>query len=348
MKEELYMRRCFQLALNGKNHAAPNPTVGAVIVYQDRIIGEGYHACCGEAHAEVNAINSVKDQNLLKESTIYVSLEPCSHYGKTPPCADLIISKEIPRVVIGCQDPFSKVAGRGIKKLRDAGIEVAVGVLEKEAKELIKPFITFNTLKRPYILLKWAESADGYLDIKRDSGHPVKLSNPHSSILVHKQRAEYAAIMVGTNTARLDNPSLTTRFWEGKNPIRIVLDKNLNLSETLQLFDGSTPTLVINSIKNEIVSTNLEYIKIDFSKEVLEQIFNILYTKKIQSLMVEGGRELLESFITANYWDEIVIEESEKIINDGVKAPNLDSRDCKIEKHFDHNFLYFYNSKKSR
>ena len=221
MEEEKYMQRCIELAGNGLCNVSPNPMVGAVIVCDERIIGEGYHIRCGEAHAEVNAIRSVKDESLLERSTIYVSLEPCSHYGKTPPCADLIIEKKIPRIVIGCQDPFSKVAGRGIQKLRDAGREVIVGVLEAECRQLIRKFITFHTFHRPYITLKWAESQDGFIDLNRTAGNPVKLSTPLTSMIVHKKRSESDAIMVGTRTALLDNPSLTVRNWYGKNPIRI-------------------------------------------------------------------------------------------------------------------------------
>ena len=211
MEEEKYMRRCIQLAQNGLCNTAPNPMVGAVIVCDGKIIGEGYHIRCGEAHAEVNAIRSVKEPSLLKRSTIYVSLEPCAHYGKTPPCADLIIEKQIPRIVIGCQDPFAKVAGRGIQKLKDAGREVIVGVLEEDCKNLIRRFVTFHSLHRPYITLKWAESADKHIDKCRKDGKPVILSTPLTSMLVHKRRAEHSAIMVGTHTAELDNPSLTVR-----------------------------------------------------------------------------------------------------------------------------------------
>ena len=249
MEEEKYMRRCIELAKNGLCNVSPNPMVGAVIVCHGRIIGEGYHIRCGEAHAEVNAIRSVKDESLLKHSTIYVSLEPCSHYGKTPPCADLIIEKQIPRIVIGCQDPFSEVAGRGIQKLRDAGREVTVGILEEECQSLIRRFITFNTLHRPYITLKWAESADRFIDIERTSGMPLILSSPLTSMLVHKKRAEADAIMVGRRTALLDNPSLTVRNWYGHNPIRVVLDRTLSLPNDLQIFDGNVPTLVFTEKK---------------------------------------------------------------------------------------------------
>lgn len=318
--DEKYIRRCIELASNGLCNAAPNPMVGAVIVHNGKIIGEGYHARCGEGHAEVNAIRSVKDESLLKESTIYVSLEPCSHYGKTPPCADLIISKGIPRVVVGCIDPFSQVSGRGIRKLRDAGIDVTVGVLEDECKNLIRRFVTFNTQKRPYITLKWAESADGFIDINREYGSPVVLSTPITSMYVHKQRAEHKAILVGRKTALLDNPSLTTRNWYGANPLRLVIDRTLSLPSDLKLFDHSTPTIVFTAEKKEN-EENLEYITLDFSKDILPQILTVLYERKIQSLLVEGGTTLLQSFIDSCLWDEIFVEHSEKVLGEGVKSP---------------------------
>lgn len=318
--DEKYIRRCIELARNGMCNAAPNPMVGAVIVCDGKIIGEGYHARCGEGHAEVNAIRSVKNEELLKDSTIYVSLEPCSHYGKTPPCADLIISKGIPRVVVGCVDPFMEVSGRGINKLRNAGIDVKVGVLEDECKNLIKRFVTLNIKKRPYITLKWAESADGFIDIIRQNGNPEVLSTPITSMYVHKQRAEHKSILVGRKTALLDNPSLTTRNWYGKNPLRMVIDKDLSLPEDLKLFDRSTPTIVFTSKEKESAE-NLEYIKLDFGTDILPQIFNILYERKIQSLMVEGGTTLLQSFIDSGSWDEIFVEHSKKILYDGVKSP---------------------------
>lgn len=318
--DEKYIRRCIELASNGLCNAAPNPMVGAVIVYNGKIIGEGYHARCGEGHAEVNAIRSVKDESLLKESTIYVSLEPCSHYGKTPPCADLIISKGIPRVVVGCIDPFSQVSGRGIQKLRDAGIDVTVGVLEDECKNLIRRFVTFNTRKRPYITLKWAESADGFIDINRENGSPVVLSTPITSMYVHKQRAEHKAILVGRKTALLDNPSLTTRNWYGANPLRLVIDRTLSLPSNLRLFDHTTPTLVFTE-KEKAVEENLEYITLDFSKDILPQILTVLYERKIQSLLVEGGTTLLQSFINSGLWDEMFVEHSAKVLGDGVKSP---------------------------
>lgn len=255
--DEKYMRRCIQLARNGICHAAPNPMVGAVIVRDGEIIGEGYHVRCGEGHAEVNAIASVKDESLLKDATIYVSLEPCSHYGKTPPCADLIIRKGIPRVVVGCVDPFSLVAGRGIQKLRDAGIEVTVGVLEKECRELIRAFVTFNLKKRPYITLKWAQSADGFLDIRREDGNAVRFSTPLSTLAVHKMRAEQKAILVGRRTALLDNPSLTVREWYGQNPLRLVIDRQLTLPPHLHLFDAVLLPSSLRKKKRPLPRTSL-------------------------------------------------------------------------------------------
>ena len=335
MEEEKYMRRCIELAKNGQCNVAPNPMVGAVIVCDGHIIGEGYHIRCGEAHAEVNAIRSVKDESLLSRSTIYVSLEPCSHYGKTPPCADLIIEKQIPRIVIGCQDPFSQVAGRGIQKLRDAGREVTVGVLEKECRHLIRRFITFNTLHRPFITLKWAESADHFIDIERTDGKPVVLSSPLSSMLVHKKRAEADAIMVGRRTALLDNPSLTVRNWYGRNPIRIVLDRALSLPHSLHLFDGEVSTIVFTAEKHSD-EKNVTYKTIDFTQDVLPQIMEVLYQQKIQSLLVEGGSQLLQSFIDAELWDEVYIEKWPCKLNSCVKAPEIcDKFSYSTEEHFD-------------
>ena len=341
MEEEKYMRRCIELAANGLCNVAPNPMVGAVIVCDGRIIGEGYHIRCGEAHAEVNAIRSVKDESLLRRSTIYVSLEPCSHYGKTPPCADLIIEKQIPRIVIGCQDPFSKVAGRGIQKLRDAGREVIVGVLEKECRHLIRRFITFNTLHRPFITLKWAESADHFIDIERTNGKPVILSSPLSSMLVHKKRAEADAIMVGRRTALLDNPSLTVRNWYGHNPIRIVLDRSLSLPNDLQIFDGDIPTLIFTE-KKRSEEKNITYITIDFSHNPLIQIMEELYQRKIQSLLVEGGSQLLQSFIDNGLWDEAFIEKCPSRLYSGVKAPEIsDKFSYSTEEHFERQIWHY-------
>ena len=322
--EEKYMRRCIELARNGIGGAAPNPMVGAVIVADGRIIGEGYHAHCGEAHAEVNAVNAVnpEDRHLLKQATIYVSLEPCAHYGKTPPCADLIIREQIPRIVVGCQDSFDKVDGKGIRKLREAGREVIVGVLEEKCRALNKRFFTMQEKHRPFITLKWAQSADGFIDRKRSDGEPVKLSSPRSLISVHKLRAEHMAIMVGRRTALLDNPTLNVRHWTGKNPVRVVLDRMLSLPSNLNLFDGSIRTLVFTE-KEKATRPNVEYCPIDFSQNVLPQVLEKLYQEQLQSLLVEGGSRLLQSFIDANLWDEIHIEQCPVQLGDGVHAPSV-------------------------
>ena len=341
MQEEKYMKRCIQLAQNARCNAAPNPMVGAVIVCDGKIIGEGYHARCGEAHAEVNAIRSVKDASLLKRSTIYVSLEPCAHYGKTPPCADLIIEKQIPRIVIGCGDPFAKVAGRGIQKLKDAGREVIVGVLEAECRQLIRRFITFHTQQRPYITLKWAESADKFIDVSREGGGPAILSTPLTSMLVHKKRAEHSAIMVGTRTAELDNPSLTVRHWYGRSPVRIVLDREQRLSPTLHLFDGSVPTLFFTEKAHEALP-NTEFVPIDYGQDILPQILRTLHARGLQSLLVEGGSTLLQSFINAGLWDEIFVEESPVLLHSGVKSPEIsDKISFDIEAAFGRSFRHY-------
>lgn len=334
MEEEKYMQRCIELARNGLCNVSPNPMVGAVIVCNGRIIGEGYHIRYGEAHAEVNAIRSVKDETLLRHSTIYVSLEPCSHYGKTPPCADLIIEKQIPHIVIGCRDPFSKVAGQGIQKLRDAGREVKVGVLESECRNLIRRFITFHTLHRPYITLKWAESADGYIDVNRTGGQPAVLSTSLTSMLVHKKRSESDAILVGRRTALLDNPSLTVRNWYGKNPVRLVLDKNLSLPHTLHLFNDHIPTLVFTSTEHPI-EKYIEYITLKDVKELLPQMMDKLYIRGIQSLLVEGGAQLHQSFIDTGLWDEIFVEKARTTLHSGVKAPEIRNKiSYSKRKHF--------------
>lgn len=344
-KDEKYISRCLQLAHNGLCNTAPNPMVGAVIVHKDTIIGEGYHIRCGEAHAEVNAIRSVKDEQLLKESTIYVSLEPCSHYGKTPPCADLIIEKCIPRVVVGCMDPFSLVAGKGIEKLRRAGIEVTTGVLEKECLQFIRHFITLNILKRPYITLKWAESSDGFIDKNRIDGKPIILSNPLTSMLVHKKRAEHDAILVGYRTALLDNPSLTVRNWYGKSPIRFVIDKELKLPSNLTLFNGENKTLVFTQKQEKSIYPQTEFIKLDFGANILPQIMNFLFQHKLQSLLVEGGSKLLQSFIDADLWDEAYIEKSPTQLNEGVLAPTIQKKYFKqANTHFGREIIHAYHS----
>jgi len=302
-----YMQRCIQLAKCGAMGAPPNPMVGAVIVHNDTIIGEGYHRRCGGPHAEVNAIRSVRDESLLKESTIYVSLEPCSHYGKTPPCADLIIEKQIPRVVVGCMDPFAKVNGQGIRKLRDAGIEVVVGVLEKECLELNSRFITFQQQHRPWVTLKWAQSEDGFVDVDRQADEqPAKFSSPFTQTLVHRMRAMHQAIIVGTKTVLMDNPTLTTRLWDGPDPLRVTIDRKGVLPDSVHLKDGKVPTVIYNNGD-------------------LKQILDDLYKRGIQSLMVEGGPQLLQHFIDAGLWDEARVEIAPITLGKGVPAPEINN-----------------------
>ena len=341
--DEKYMMRCIQLAQNGKLWAAPNPMVGAVVVCDGRIIGEGYHAKCGEAHAEVNAINSVKDESLLRRSTLYVSLEPCAHYGKTPPCAKLIVSKGIPKVVIGCQDPFSKVAGKGIEILKQAGCEVVVGVLEKACQDLNKAFFTVQLKHRPFITLKWAQSADGFMDVERNDGEPVKLSSPLTQLIAHKRRAEHQAIIVGTQTARLDNPSLNVRDWCGPQPLRIVIDKDLTLPRHLHLFDGSQPTLVVTE-KNETIAGAMT-LQVDFNQSILPQLMEELQRRNIQSLLVEGGSKLLQSFIDEGLWDEAYVEHCPQVLGHGILSPSLINPKKSFKKSLimGRNYHIFYN-----
>lgn len=391
------MQRCLELARLGAGHVAPNPMVGAVLVYEGRIIGEGYHQEYGKAHAEVNCLAAVKEEDipLIPLATLYVSLEPCAHFGKTPPCADLIISKKIPRVVVGCRDPFPEVDGKGIEKLRAAGVEVKLGVLEKECIELNKRFFTFHTRHRPYILLKWAQSADlkiggsslakegsggsgispggtagsyggsaagtrrkendptghemsddpkgaemgsamapkmasdpmgqqrGNDPAGRVAGSRVLISNEYSNRLVHKWRSEEVAILVGTNTALLDDPSLTVRLWNGPNPIRLVLDKELRLPDWLHVFDRQVRTVVFNMVKME-EGENLSYYRLDKAGSLVNQLVNACYALRIQSVLVEGGAGLLQSFIDEGCWDEARVITNNKLeIPGGLAAPVL-------------------------
>ncbi|MDR1557157.1 MAG: bifunctional diaminohydroxyphosphoribosylaminopyrimidine deaminase/5-amino-6-(5-phosphoribosylamino)uracil reductase RibD [Tannerellaceae bacterium] len=322
--EEKYMERCLALARHGRGKVNPNPMVGAVIVHKGKIIGEGFHRQYGGAHAEVNAVASVADEALLRSATLYVNLEPCSHYGLTPPCTELIIHKQIPRVVIGCPDPYPEVSGRGILRLRQAGIEVITGVLEAEARELNKVFIRSHTLKRPYIYLKWAQSADGFIDRLRTdaSERPVLFSSPLMLQQVHKRRSEVSAIMVGTRTALLDNPSLTVRHWSGPSPVRVVLDRRLAIPPHYHLLDGQSPTLVFTATE-QAGRPNVTYIRTDFGRDVLKQVLSRLYSLKLTSLLVEGGAHLLSRFLQEGLYDEIQVETSPLILGEGVKAPSL-------------------------
>ncbi len=345
-QEEIYMIRCMQLARQGICNVSPNPMVGAVIVCDDKIIGEGYHHRSGEAHAEVNAINSVKDESMFTQSTLYVSLEPCSHYGKTPPCTELIIKKRIPKVVIGCIDPFAKVSGRGVKKLKDAEIDVTVGILEQQCRELNKQFITFQSLKRPYIILKWAESVEGYIDMTRTGGQPVVLSNPLTSMLVHKKRAEVDAIMVGTRTALLDNPILNVRNWYGKNPLRIFIDKDLKVPESFHLLDNSIRTWVITEKEHED-NSQTNYKQISFNEDLLPKLMEELHRNMIQSILVEGGSILLQSFIKKDLWDEVFIEKTSVSLVEGIRAPVISEKESSIDNHFNTPIWHYINTNKA-
>jgi diaminohydroxyphosphoribosylaminopyrimidine deaminase / 5-amino-6-(5-phosphoribosylamino)uracil reductase len=402
--DELYMRRCLELARLGAGHTAPNPMVGAVLVFEGRIIGEGYHQQYGQAHAEVNCIRSVPagDVHHIQQSILYVSLEPCAHYGKTPPCADLIIEKKIPAVVVGCRDPFKAVDGKGIEKLRAAGVVVEVGVLEKECMLLNKRFLTFHTLHRPYILLKWAQSANGRLaagpvrhpgamdqtetmdhsgiasHVGAGGGSRTLISNPYTNRLVHKWRSEEAAILVGTNTALSDDPALTARLWNGPHPIRLVVDKELRLPLSLQVFDRKVRTIVFNTLRHSMEegrgqdpagggqdpagsgsdsagsgsdpagngsdpAGNLLYYQLATDSSLVQQIILALYRLNIQSVLVEGGARLLQSFIDEGYWDEArVITNEELQIPEGLASPELsDAELLSRERLFSDTICYY-------
>lgn len=333
MNHEHYMQRCIQLANLGSGNVAPNPLVGCVIVHDSKIIGEGYHQKYGSYHAEVNAIRSVKNKTLLPKSALYVTLEPCSHFGKTPPCTDFIIEHKIPEVFIGTKDIFPSVNGRGVKKLKQAGIKVVHGILEKECRYINRRFIVFHEKKRPYIILKWAQSWDGFIaPFKNEPGKKIFwISNEYSRVLVHKWRSEEASVMVGTNTALKDNPELNIRHWNGKKPVRIVMDKELILPSKLHLFDRKARTIIFTS--NEKKSKeNLEYVKINFRNNTEEQIVSFLHKQNIQSVIIEGGLQLLTSFIEKGLWDEARIFSAFKTLKAGVKAPAISGKIYSVDK----------------
>lgn len=317
------MYRCLELAALGAGQVAPNPMVGAVLVHEDRIIGEGWHRRYGEAHAEVNCIAAVKEEHrhLIAGSTLYVSLEPCAHYGKTPPCADLIIKHNIPRVVIGCRDPFKQVDGKGIERLEAAGITVMIGVLEEEARDLNRRFLVFHTQRRPYIVLKWAQTADGF--IAGEPGKRLHISNDLANRLVHQWRSEESAILVGTNTALLDDPQLTTRLWPGPNPVRLVIDMELRLPASLKLFNEEVQTIVFNSRKHG-KEGHVSYYQVTHDVSLVHQLLNAACQLNLQSILVEGGARLLQSFIDEDCWDEArVIENGLLNIKTGLPAPKF-------------------------
>jgi diaminohydroxyphosphoribosylaminopyrimidine deaminase/5-amino-6-(5-phosphoribosylamino)uracil reductase len=318
--QEFFMQRCLTLAQKGMGLVSPNPMVGCVIVYENQIIGEGFHQEYGKAHAEVNAITNVKNKSLLSQSTLYVNLEPCAHFGKTPPCCNLIIEHKIPKVVVGCIDSFSKVSGKGIEKMKNAGIKVIVGALEQESRILNKRFFAFHEKNRPYVILKWAESKDGFI-APNNQNEPFWMTSSESKKLVHKWRVEEEAILVGRITAEKDNPFLTVREVKGRNPIRIVIDKELKLASNLNLFASDTKTIIFNAIKSEEKNSNL-FIKIDFNNLIINML-NYLYQQNIQSVIIEGGRLTLQSFIDVKIWNEARIFTTKKELYNGIVSPNI-------------------------
>jgi len=339
------MHRCLELANLGAGYVAPNPMVGAVLVHSGKIIGEGYHQKYGGPHAEVNCINSVSEQDKDKilSSVLYVSLEPCSHFGKTPPCTDLIIENKIPEVVIGCRDPFKEVDGKGIEKLKAAGIKVVYGILENECRQLNRRFFTFHSKHRPYIILKWAETGDGKISPSNSTGARLYISNEQTNRLVHKWRSEEASILVGTNTALLDDPELTTRNWPGPSPIRSVVDMDLKLPSSLKIFNDKQRTVIFNKIRHE-EKDHLIYYQVTEDVSLVHQVVNALYQMKIQSVIVEGGARLLQSFIDEEMWDEARVIKNEKlIINNGLNAPTFIDRKAGEEIRISGDSIKIYN-----
>ena len=341
--DEKFMRRCLQLARLGAGHVAPNPMVGAVLVHEGLIIGEGYHQKYGEAHAEVNCLADAKKrlssqspqavQDIFAQSTLYVSLEPCAHFGKTPPCADLVIQHKIPKIIIGCRDPFEQVNGRGIEKLQAAGIEVAVGILEQNCKEINKRFFTFQIQHRPYIILKWAQTSDG--QIGSLNNERLMISNEFTNRLVHQWRSEEAGILIGTNTALKDDPELTNRLWKGVSPLRLVLDNNLRLPDSLKIFNDKATTIIFNKQKTTVGddellfqqgNKNIYYYQLPENEDLITALVKSFYQLKIQSVLVEGGAQLLQSFINSGIWDEArVITNITLTCQNGLRGPVLQS-----------------------
>lgn len=343
MDEKKYMQRCIELAKNALGDTYPNPMVGCVIVCDDTIVAEGWHRKSGMAHAEVNAIGRVKDKEMLKKCTLFVNLEPCSHFGKTPPCADLIVESKVKKVVVGTIDPFSKVEGRGIEKIKKAGIEVKVGVLERECKELNKRFFTYHSKKRPYIILKWAQTKDGFIAPKKmQKREPFQISGDLSRKLVHIYRSQEMGILIGAGTAKKDNPSLTTRLVEGKNPIRIVIDPKLTVDSQSQVFDKKAETIVF-TYKRDCEEGNVKYIRVEETKDMVEQVLEQLYERQIQSVIVEGGERTINAFMEAGKWDEARVFVSQKKLEDGVKAPFMEKK-WNGFKTIGQDILFFYNN----
>ncbi|MBP8945475.1 MAG: bifunctional diaminohydroxyphosphoribosylaminopyrimidine deaminase/5-amino-6-(5-phosphoribosylamino)uracil reductase RibD [Paludibacteraceae bacterium] len=345
-EEEKYIARCLQIASYGDGYVAPNPLVGAIVVSNNKIIGEGFHQYFGKAHAERNAILSVKDPEQLKNATLYVNLEPCAHYGHTPPCANFIVDCKIPKVVIGTYDPNPDVYGQGVEILQKAGIEVKIGVLEKECKELNKRFFTFHEKKRPFVTLKWAQTIDGFMDKNRTNVQqaPLLISNNFTRVLAHKMRSENQAILVGTNTVLLDNPSLTVRYWSGKTPVRIVLDRLGKIPENYHLLNNSTPTIIFTE-KPYQEKLNVKYIPIDFDKNILSTVLQKIYELNIHSILVEGGAQLLTNFIISNLWDETYVEVAPFEISEGVTAPIIPLMPFARKNFYGHEWYHYKNKK---
>ncbi len=340
--DEKYMQRSLELGMNGSGYTSPNPMVGSVIVYQDKIIGEGYHVKYGESHAEINAIESVKDKSLLKESTLYVNLEPCAHYGNTPPCANKIVEAGIPKVVIGTRDTSGKVSGKGIKIMEEGGIDVRVGVLEEQCRDLNKRFFTYHEKQRPYIILKWAQTIDKFIDKIREPEDPIQpnwITNQVSKRLVHKWRTQEQAILVGSKTAIKDDPSLTVREWSGKNPLRILIDKDFEINNSYRLVHDEFETIIFVDKKvyknrlDKYSEYNVTFEKVDFSERLMEQLLQYLFDKEIQSIIIEGGAITLSQFLNNNLWDEARIFIGDRMFYEGVEAPYFPEK--KLDQKFD-------------
>lgn len=339
-KDEEYHYRCISLAYNGLGRVAPNPMVGAVLIYQGKIIGEGFHSRFGAAHAEVEAVKHIKDETLLKKSTLLVNLEPCSHFGKTPPCSQMIIDKQIKKVVIGEIDPFPKVAGKGVKMLQKANVEVSIGLRKAESRFINRRFFTFHEKRRPYIILKWAESFDGYLDKIRNANEPPQwITDTYARILVHKWRTEEQAILVGTNTVLMDNPQLTARYYYGKNPIRLILDRNRRLNGQLHIFDQQAPTIIFTR-QHDDSNPHATFVKIPFDNMPAE-IMDYCYQAGIQSVIIEGGSKVLSSFIEQNLWDEARVFHGDNVFENGISAPRVPAKP-KFSIRLSNSILHFY------
>ncbi len=345
-QDNIFMQRCLRLAENATGKTFPNPMVGSVVVYNGKIIGEGFHQKAGLPHAEVNAILSVKNKEALELSTLYVNLEPCAHVGRTPACSKLIIDSGIPRVVIGCRDSYSLVNGKGIDMLKSAAVNVTLGVLEKESRELNRRFFTYHEKKRPYIILKWARTNDGFIDFERSATTPIKpnwITDEYARMLVHKWRSEEQAVMAATDTVEKDNPKLNVRDWTGEQPVRIVLDRNLRLNQNLSVFDHSQKTIVFTE-RNKAGEENLEFVKISFEKTFYDDFLNVLYEREIQSVFIEGGAKFLQNLIDRNYWDEAREFIGNINFKKGLKAPVVPQLP-EQRKSFSGNTLLIYRNR---